>query len=63
MKKFLVRFAQNRGAVVGMIILLAVIVLAIIAPLIYPVSPWKMVQRPFLPPLDVGEACHPVPLD
>ncbi|MGV0760034.1 ABC transporter permease [Tistrella mobilis] len=54
MKKFLVRFAQNRGAVVGMIILLAVIVLAIIAPLIYPVSPWKMVQRPFLPPLDVA---------
>ena len=52
MKKFLVRFAQNRGAVVGMIILLAVIVLAIIAPLIYPVSPWKMVQRPFLPPLE-----------
>jgi peptide/nickel transport system permease protein len=37
-----------------MIILLAVIVLAIIAPLIYPVSPWKMVQRPFLPPLDVA---------
>lgn len=54
MKKFLVRFAQNRGAVVGMIILLAVVVLAIIAPLIYPVSPWKMVQRPFLPPLDVA---------
>lgn len=54
MKKFLVRFAQNRGAVVGMIILLAVIVLAIIAPLIYPVSPWKMVQWPFLPPLDVA---------
>ena len=44
------RFAMNRGAVVGLAILLVVIVVAIAGPLLYPESPWKMVERPFLPP-------------
>lgn len=48
---FFARFAQNRGALVGLIILLAIILMAILAPLLFPESPWRMVQRPFLPPL------------
>ncbi len=48
---FFARFAQNRGALVGLIILLLIITMAILAPLLFPESPWRMVQRPFLPPL------------
>ncbi len=48
---FCKRFARNKGAVVGLVILLAVVLLALIAPLLYPASPWQMVQRPFLPPM------------
>ncbi|WFM72855.1 ABC transporter permease [Halomonas sp. CKK8] len=49
---FFARFAQNRGALVGLIILMAIILMAILAPLLFPESPWRMVQRPFLPPLE-----------
>ncbi|WP_163557255.1 ABC transporter permease [Halomonas sp. NO4] len=49
---FFARFAQNRGALIGLIILVAIILMAILAPLLYPESPWRMVQRPFLPPLE-----------
>lgn len=44
------RFARNRGAAIGLVILLFVILTAILGPLLYPDSPWKLVQRPFLPP-------------
>lgn len=47
-------FAQNRGAVIGLVILLFVIAVALIGPLIYPQSPWRMVSRPFLPPMAQG---------
>ncbi|WP_249978491.1 ABC transporter permease [Vreelandella olivaria] len=47
---FFARFAQNRGALAGLIILLVIIAMAILAPLLFPESPWRMVQRPFLPP-------------
>jgi len=47
------RFSRNRGAVVGLGLILLVILVAIIAPLLYPQSPWRMVQRPFLPPFGV----------
>ncbi|SDL66731.1 peptide/nickel transport system permease protein [Franzmannia pantelleriensis] len=50
---FFARFAQNRGALFGLIILLGIIVMAILAPLVFPESPWRMVQRPFLPPMEV----------
>lgn len=52
MRDFWRRFARNRGAVIGLAILALVIIVALIAPLIYPASPWRMVQRPFLPPFD-----------
>lgn len=50
MADFWKRFKCNRGAVIGLAILLAVVLIAVFAPLLFPQSPWKMVQRPFLPP-------------
>jgi peptide/nickel transport system permease protein len=47
---FLKRFARNRGAVIGIVILLAVVAFAILAPTLYPQSPWRPVARPFLAP-------------
>ncbi|ANF56232.1 ABC transporter permease [Halotalea alkalilenta] len=47
---FFARFAQNRGALFGLLILVMVVALALLAPLLYPESPWRMVQRPFLAP-------------
>ncbi len=47
---FLRRFARNRGAVIGFLVLLAVIVVAALAPVMYPQSPWRLVGRPFLAP-------------
>lgn len=50
MKSFWTRFSYNRGAVIGLVILTLVLATAILAPFLFPQSPWKMVQRPFLPP-------------
>ncbi len=48
---FLARFARNRGALLGLLILLLVIAAAALAPALFPQSPWRMVSRPFLGPL------------
>lgn len=53
MRDFWKRFARNKGAVIGLIIIIAVVLLAAFAPLLYPDSPWRMVQRPFLPPMEM----------
>ena len=53
MKAFWSRFRQNRGAVIGLIILALVIFCAMAAPFLFPRSPWSMVQRPFLPPFEM----------
>jgi peptide/nickel transport system permease protein len=50
MMSFWRRFSYNRGALIGLVILAFVIATAILAPILFPQSPWKMVQRPFLPP-------------
>jgi peptide/nickel transport system permease protein len=47
---FLARFARNRGALIGLAILIVVVVFAVIAPSLYPQSPWRMVGRPFMAP-------------
>lgn len=52
MKDFWRRFASNRGGVIGLVLLALVVVVALTAPLLFPGSPWQMVQRPFLPPLE-----------
>jgi peptide/nickel transport system permease protein len=53
---FLRTFARNRGAVIGLCILLAVVAVAVLAPLLYPGSPWRMVHRPFLAPFVLDRA-------
>jgi len=53
---FLRTFARNRGALIGLCILLAVVAVAILAPLLYPGSPWRMMHRPFLAPFVLDRA-------
>jgi peptide/nickel transport system permease protein len=54
MTDFWRRFRRNRGAVVGLVILVLVILLAAFAPLLYPGSPWEMATAPFVPPGEEG---------
>ncbi len=61
MTDFWKRYSRNRGAVIGIIILALVVAVAVLAPLLFPVSPWKMVQRPFLPPF--GMDAYPLGTD
>jgi len=48
------RYARNRGAVVGLVALILVMLLAATAPLIFPGSPWDMAGAPFMPPGEMG---------
>ncbi|WP_407518663.1 ABC transporter permease [Methylobacterium oryzisoli] len=43
-------FLRHPGAVIGLLILVLVVAAALLAPVLYPASPWRMVQRPFVPP-------------
>lgn len=54
MREFLTRFARNKGAVLGAIVLLAVALLALLAPLLFPGSPWDIVGHPFQRPLQAA---------
>lgn len=47
---FLKRFAENRGAVAGLVILAIVVVVALAAPVIMPGDPMATRARPLLPP-------------
>lgn len=51
MREIFRRFARNRPALVGVAVLLAVAALALLAPALYPQSPFAMVGKPFEPPL------------
>jgi peptide/nickel transport system permease protein len=53
-RDFVRRYARNRGAVAGAIVLFGVLVLAATAPLLYPASPWQMAGAPFLHPFSPG---------
>jgi peptide/nickel transport system permease protein len=50
--EFWKRFSANRGGVIGLVLLSLIVILAIATPLLFPTSPWKMVNRPFLPPFE-----------
>jgi peptide/nickel transport system permease protein len=50
MTKFWSRYARNRGALIGLVLLGIVVFLAVLGPLLTSQDPWRMVQRPFLPP-------------
>jgi len=45
------RFRRNKGAVIGLFVLLVVGLLALLAPLVAAHDPWDMVQQPFLAPM------------
>ncbi len=47
-------FCRNRGAVAGLGILLAVGLVAALAPVVFPFSPWDMQGAPFSPPGEDG---------
>jgi peptide/nickel transport system permease protein len=47
---FLRRFLRHPGAVIGAVILLAIVAIAILGPFYFPQSPWRMVARPFQAP-------------
>jgi peptide/nickel transport system permease protein len=44
-------FLRHPSGLVGLVILLAVVAVAILAPLLFPDSPWDMAGAPFQPPL------------
>jgi peptide/nickel transport system permease protein len=44
------RFSRNRAAVAGLIVLVAVVLTAILGPLVYPIDPFDMIGRPSVPP-------------
>jgi len=45
------RFLRHKPAVLGLFLLLLVVAAALLAPLLYPVSPFELVGKPFQPPL------------
>ncbi len=47
---FIRRFARNRGALIGLLVLALIVAAAVAAPTLYPTSPWRMVSRPFTAP-------------
>ncbi len=51
MKDALLAFLRHPSGMIGLLILLAVVALAVTAPLLFPDSPWDMAGAPFQPPL------------
>jgi peptide/nickel transport system permease protein len=54
MKQFWKSMLRSPSGVIGLIILLLAIALAVFGPMLFPNSPWRMVQRPFLPPFTLA---------
>lgn len=50
--QFFRRYSQNYGAVAGLLILGLIILMALLAPVLFPVSPWKTVAMPLLRPFE-----------
>lgn len=54
MKQFWSIMLRSPSGVVGLIILVIAITVAVAGPLYFPNSPWRMVQRPFVPPFTLA---------
>ena len=52
MTEFWRRFRRNKGAVVGLAIIALVILVALVAPVIFPSSPWELIGVPLQPPFN-----------
>jgi peptide/nickel transport system permease protein len=52
MRDFWKRFSRNKGAVVGLLILVVVFATAMLGPFLFPASPWEMAGAPFQRPFD-----------
>jgi peptide/nickel transport system permease protein len=50
MKDFWRRYSRNRGAVIGLAILSVIVVIAVLAPVLYPGDPFRTAGDPFAPP-------------
>ena len=51
---FATRFSRNKGAVAGFVVLAAIVLLAGLAPVLYPGSPWEISGPPFRQPFEGG---------
>lgn len=51
---FWVAYARNKGAVFGLAIVAVVVLMALFSGVVFPDSPWEMVNAPFLPPMSDG---------
>jgi peptide/nickel transport system permease protein len=47
-------FASRPSTLLGLVVILIVLALALLADVIYPGNPFRMVARPNLPPLSAG---------
>ena len=54
MRRFWRLLLRNPGGLIGFVILVIAIAVAVFGPLLFPTSPWRMVQRPFLPPFTIA---------
>src|SRR3974390_879818 len=50
MKQISRTLLRHPGGLIGFVILAIAIAVAVFGPTLFPTSPWRMVQRPFLPP-------------
>jgi peptide/nickel transport system permease protein len=55
MMDFCKRLLRSPSGVIGLTILLIAVCVAIFGPWVFPSSPWRMAQRPFLPPFTLSK--------
>src|ERR1700709_864931 len=55
MKQFWKAMLRNPGGMIGLVILTIAILVALFGPWLFPNSPWRIVQRPFLPPFTLAK--------
>lgn len=50
MNTFIKAYLRHKGGVIGLVVLVTILLLALLAPVLYPGDPWDMVNGPFMPP-------------
>lgn len=61
MRAFWKRYCRRTSSIVGLVLLVAIVAMALIAPFVYPDDPWNMAGEPFLRP--GAQAAHPLGTD